>query len=54
LKICAVISGRVQVRLGKDRFGIGRGGVLRVRGGEECVVRNEEKKGVVVWVVCVK
>jgi hypothetical protein len=49
-----VISGRVQVRLGKDEFGIGKGGVFRVRGGEECVVRNGEKKGAVVWVVCVE
>jgi hypothetical protein len=54
LKICAVISGRVQVQLGKDGFGIGKGGVLRVKGGDECVVRNKEKKGAVVWVVCVE
>ena len=54
MKICAVISGWVQVRLGKDGFGIGKGGVFRVKSGDECVVRNGEKKGAVVWVVCVE
>jgi hypothetical protein len=54
LKICIVISGRVQVRLGKDGFRISKGGVFRVRGGEECVVRNGERKGAVMWVVCVE
>jgi hypothetical protein len=49
-----VISGRVQVRLGNDGFGIGKGSVFRVRSGEECVVRNAEKKAAVIWVVCVK
>ena len=54
MKICTVISGRVQVCLGKDGFGIGKGSVFRVRSGEECVVRNGEKKVAVVWVVCVE
>jgi hypothetical protein len=54
LKICTVISGRVQIRLGKDVFGIGKGGVFRVRVGEECVVRNGEKKVAVLWVVGVE
>lgn len=54
LKICTVISGRLQVRLGNDGFGIGKGSVFRVRSGEQCVVRNAEKKAAVVWVVCVE
>ena len=54
LKICTIISGRVQVRLGKNGFGVGKGSVFRVRSGEECVVRNGEKKMAVVWVVCVE
>jgi hypothetical protein len=54
LKICTVISGRVQVRLGSNGFGIGKGSVFRVRSGEECVVRNGEKKATTVWVVCVE
>ncbi|PMD52966.1 uncharacterized protein K444DRAFT_619657 [Hyaloscypha bicolor E] len=54
LKICTVISGRVQVRLGSNGFGIGKGSVFRVRSGEECVVRNEEKKVAAVWAVCVE
>jgi hypothetical protein len=54
LKICTVISGRVQVCLGGNGFGIGKGSVFRVRSGEECVVRNGEKKAAAVWVVCVE
>ena len=49
-----MISGRVQVRLGNEGYGIGKGRVFRVRSGEECVVRNAEKKAAVIWVVCVK
>jgi hypothetical protein len=40
--------------LGKDVFGIKKGGVFRVRSGEECVVRNGEKKEAVLWVVGVE
>jgi hypothetical protein len=54
LKICTVISGQVLVRLGNDGFGVGKGSVFRVRSGEDCVVRNGEKKVAVVWVVCVE
>lgn len=54
LKICTVISGRVQVRLGSNGFGIGKGSVFRVRSGEDCVVRNGEKKVAAVWAVCVE
>ncbi|KAE9364469.1 hypothetical protein N431DRAFT_355098 [Stipitochalara longipes BDJ] len=54
LKICTIISGGVQVRLGSNGFGIGKGSVFRVRNGEECVVRNGEKKAAVMWVVCVE
>jgi hypothetical protein len=43
----------VQVRLGNDEFEIGKGSVFRVRSGEECIVRNEEKKAAVLWAVCV-
>lgn len=49
-----MISGQVQVRLGKDGLGVGKGSVFRVRSGEDCVVRNREKKVAVVWVVCVE
>jgi hypothetical protein len=54
LKICTVISGQVQVRLGNDGFGVSKGSVFRVRSGEDCVVRNGEKKVAVLWVVCVE
>jgi hypothetical protein len=54
LKICTVVSGRVQVYLGSNGFGIGKGSVFRVRSGEECVVRNGEKKAAAVWIVCVE
>jgi hypothetical protein len=52
LKICTIVSGQLQVRLGNNAFGISKGSVFRVRNGEECVVRNEETKTAVVWVVC--
>ena len=54
LKICTIISGRVQIKLGNNAFGVGKGSVFRVRSGEECVVRNREKKAAVIWVVCVE
>ncbi|KAN0099612.1 hypothetical protein V8E51_013387 [Hyaloscypha variabilis] len=54
LKICTIVSGQLQVRLGNNAFGISKGSVFRVRNGEECVVRNEKKKTAVVWVVCVE
>jgi mannose-6-phosphate isomerase class I len=54
LKICTVISGQVQVRLGNDGFVVSKGSVFRVRSGEDCVVRNGEKKVAVIWVVCVE
>lgn len=54
LKLCTVVSGRVGVRLGNDGFGVSKGCVFRARGGEDCVVRNEEKKAFVVWCVCVE
>lgn len=41
LKICSIASGRVDVALGKLDFGIGEGGMWRVKSGECCVVRNE-------------
>ena len=54
LKLCTVVSGHVSVRLGNDGFRVGKGSVFRVRGGEDCVVRNAEKKVAIVWVVCVE
>lgn len=54
LKLYTVVSGHVSVRLGNDEFGVGKGSVFRVRGGEDCVVRNVEKKAAVIWVVCVE
>lgn len=54
LKLCTVIRGRVRIKIGKEDFLMGKGGVFRVKSGENCVIRNEEKKVATVWVVCVE
>jgi len=46
--LCAVVEGRVKVKLGRESqqmFGISKGGVWRIRGGDECEVRNGSAGG---------
>ncbi len=40
LRICSVASGRVDVALGKLNFGIGVGGMWRIKRKESCVAKN--------------
>jgi hypothetical protein len=50
-RLCSVATGgRVEVKLGVVGFGIGVGGMWRVKSGEKCVVRNKGKEVVVLHV----
>jgi len=41
MMVCSVSKGRVVVSVEKNDFGIGEGGMWRVRAGETCLVRND-------------
>jgi hypothetical protein len=40
LGICSVANGRVEIKLGTERFSVCENGMLRVRGGEKCRISN--------------
>lgn len=43
LRVCSVVSGRVEVTLGKMDFDIGENGMWRIKNKEHCVVKNLAK-----------
>jgi len=51
--ICSMASGRVSVGIDKNNFGIGEGGMWKVRGDEVCRIRNAGvEEGVIHVVAC--
>jgi hypothetical protein len=48
--ICSVARGRVSVAVERNIFGIGEGGMWRVRSGEVCLVKNAGDNEAVIHV----